>query len=111
MWKIDWKDLHVPELMSYLKSNMDPDYDLHRSSLNFLSIQADIGFTEIRVNNFNTEMGFYKKQLVAIKRVKKGHIDLTREIKKDLKLVGGISGQKQVTLSNNKYENNIHKRS
>ena len=43
---------------------------------------------ELRVANINIELGFYKKQLVAVKRIRKRQqIEVTRQIKEEFLMV------------------------
>lgn len=45
--------------------------------------------SDFRYSNIFTPIGIYKGQLYAIKKVKKKYVDITREMKMELKLVSG----------------------
>ena len=53
-----------------------------RSSMGSLNSQVDLDFKQVF-----TQVGTYKKSIVAIKRVNKKYVDLTRSVRKELKMV------------------------
>lgn len=55
-----------------------------RSSQVSLSSNPDLDF---RYSAIFTEVAFYRGRLLAVKRVRRNQIDITREIKKELKIV------------------------
>lgn len=55
-----------------------------RSSQVSLSSNPDLDF---RYSAIFTEVAVYRGRLLAVKRVRRHHIDITREIKKELKIV------------------------
>ncbi|VVD03543.1 unnamed protein product [Leptidea sinapis] len=55
-----------------------------RSSQVSLSSNPDLDF---RYSAIFTEVAFYRGRLLAVKRVRRHHIDITREIKKELKIM------------------------
>lgn len=55
-----------------------------RSSQVSLSSNPDLDF---RYSAIFTEVAFYRGRLLAVKRVRRHHIDINREIKKELKIV------------------------
>lgn len=61
-------------------------HPLIRTSQVSLSSNPDSDF---RYSNIFTPIGIYKGQLYAIKKVKKKYVDITREMKMELKLVSG----------------------
>lgn len=61
-------------------------HPLVRTSQVSLSSNPD---TDFRYSTIFTPIGLYKGQLHAIKKVKKKYIDITREMKMELKLVSG----------------------
>lgn len=60
-------------------------HPLIRTSQVSLSSNPDADF---RYSTIFTPIGLYKGQLYAIKKVRKKSIDITREMKKELKMVG-----------------------
>ncbi len=57
-----------------------------RSSMMSLSSQVDLDLRQVF-----TQVGTYKKGIVAVKRVNKKNVDLTRNVRKELKVVHEIS--------------------
>ena len=53
-----------------------------RSSMASLNSQVDLDFKQVF-----TQVGTYKKSIVAIKRVNNKYVDLTRSVRKELKMV------------------------
>lgn len=58
-----------------------------RSSQVSLSSNPDLDF---RYSAIFTEVAFYRGRLLAVKRVRRQHIDINREIKKELKIVSSF---------------------
>lgn len=58
-----------------------------RSSQVSLSSNPDLDF---RYSAIFTEVALYRGRLLAVKRVRKLHIDITRDIKKELKIVSDL---------------------
>ncbi|XP_026329869.1 guanylate cyclase 32E isoform X2 [Hyposmocoma kahamanoa] len=105
LWKIDFRDLHLPEedqrankLNSSAGVNVNNTNNTGtseksigggstggvRSSQVSLSSNPDLDF---RYSAIFTEVAFYRGRLVAVKRVRRHHIDINREIKKELKIM------------------------
>ncbi|XP_049867023.1 guanylate cyclase 32E isoform X1 [Pectinophora gossypiella] len=105
LWKIDFRDLHLPEedqrnkLNSSAVVNVNPSSNTTtnsekggaggstggvRSSQVSLSSNPDLDF---RYSAIFTEVAFYRGRLLAVKRVRRHHIDINREIKKELKIM------------------------
>ncbi|XP_059054406.1 guanylate cyclase 32E [Achroia grisella] len=106
LWKIDFRDLHLPEdeqptnkLNSSTGANMNTSSNAVgsseknaaggstggvRSSQVSLSSNPDLDF---RYSAIFTEVAFYRGRLLAVKRVRRHHIDINREIKKELKIM------------------------
>ena len=58
-----------------------------RASMVSLNSQADLDMRQVF-----TQVGQYKGQIVAIKRVNKKYVDLTRKVQKELKVVSSMLG-------------------
>ncbi|XP_061383462.1 guanylate cyclase 32E isoform X2 [Danaus plexippus] len=102
LWKIDFRDLHLPEdqrgnkLSSSGINNTNGMTNekgcagstgvsgVSRSSQVSLSSNPDLDF---RYSAIFTEVAFYRGRLLAVKRVRRSHIDITREVKKELKIM------------------------
>lgn len=69
-----------------LSHDFQSTHPLIRTSQVSLSSNPDADF---RYSTIFTPIGLYKGQLYAIKKVRKKSIDITREMKKELKLVKG----------------------
>lgn len=69
---------------NYLFLFCQATHPLIRTSQVSLSSNPDADF---RYSTIFTPIGLYKGQLYAIKKVKKKSIDITREMKKELKMV------------------------
>ncbi|XP_063359616.1 speract receptor [Cydia amplana] len=100
LWKIDFRDLHLPDkeqrtnkLNSSATGNGNPTVIVAnpekngstggvRSSQVSLSSNPDLDF---RYSAIFTEVALYRGRLLAVKRIRRHHIDITREIKKELK--------------------------
>ena len=46
---------------------------------------------DVDVKQVFTQIGTYKGSIVAIKRIRKKHVDLTRNVRKELKIVSRLS--------------------
>ncbi|XP_038215184.1 speract receptor [Zerene cesonia] len=99
LWKIDFRDLHLPDdeqrankLNSSAGVNTNSSNAIcekgsiggARSSQVSLSSNPDLDF---RYSAIFTEVAFYRGRLLAVKRVRRHHIDINREIKKELKIM------------------------
>nr|XP_021189562.2 guanylate cyclase 32E isoform X1 [Helicoverpa armigera] len=104
LWKIDFRELHLPEeeqRANKLNSNAGGNVSSStnavatneknggstggvRSSQVSLSSNPDLDF---RYSAIFTEVAFYRGRLLAVKRVRRHHIDINREIKKELKIM------------------------
>ncbi|XP_030024263.1 speract receptor isoform X1 [Manduca sexta] len=105
LWKIDFRDLHLPDdehrgnkLNSSAGANINSSNNAAgnnekngggstggvRSSQVSLSSNPDLDF---RYSAIFTEVAFYRGRLLAVKRVRRHHIDINREIKKELKIM------------------------
>ncbi|XP_047528315.1 guanylate cyclase 32E isoform X1 [Vanessa atalanta] len=100
LWKIDFRDLHLPDedqrtnkLNSSAGVNTNSNNAIcnekgstggARSSQVSLSSNPDLDF---RYSAIFTEVAFYRGRLLAVKRVRRNHIDINREIKKELKIM------------------------
>ncbi|CAH2074151.1 unnamed protein product, partial [Iphiclides podalirius] len=98
LWKIDFRDLHLPDdeqndnkLNSSAAVNASSNEKGGggstggaRSSQVSLSSNPDLDF---RYSAIFTEVAFYRGRLLAVKRVRRQHIDINREIKKELKIM------------------------
>ncbi|XP_053624913.1 receptor-type guanylate cyclase Gyc76C isoform X2 [Plodia interpunctella] len=104
LWKIDFRDLQLPEDEHHAKLNSSVGANVNsssnaigpceksgggstggvRSSQVSLSSNPDLDF---RYSAIFTEVAFYRGRLLAVKRVRRLHIDISREIKKELKIM------------------------
>ncbi|XP_055533720.1 guanylate cyclase 32E isoform X2 [Wyeomyia smithii] len=86
LWKVDFKDIqmHENEKESNGQKLTRTTHPLVRTSQVSLSSNPD---TDFRYSTIFTPIGLYKGQLYAIKKVRKKSIDITREMKKELKLL------------------------
>ncbi|GAU94364.1 hypothetical protein RvY_06150-2 [Ramazzottius varieornatus] len=95
LWRIDYKDLHIEELKAHLKkaSLLHAHHDAgnldHHASVDSLTfVAADIGhisYARMMTDHSTMELGLLKKkQIVTVKKVRKRHLDLTREVRKEL---------------------------
>ncbi|XP_063708724.1 guanylate cyclase 32E [Culicoides brevitarsis] len=86
LWKIDFKEIVMPD--SDKENNGQKQtrstHPLIRTSQVSLSSNPDADF---RYSTIFTPIGLYKGQLYAIKKVKKKSIDITREMKMELKML------------------------
>ncbi|XP_055316774.1 guanylate cyclase 32E isoform X2 [Sitodiplosis mosellana] len=86
LWKVDYKEiqLHENEKENNCQKQTRATHPLIRTSQVSLSSNPDADF---RYSTIFTPIGLYKGQLYAIKTVRKKSIDITREMKKELKLI------------------------
>ncbi|XP_043071229.1 guanylate cyclase 32E isoform X2 [Drosophila grimshawi] len=86
LWKIDFREVQVHENEKEQQSQKPTrsTHPLIRTSQVSLSSNPDADF---RYTTIFTPIGLYKGQLYAIKKVRKKCVDITREMKKELKLV------------------------
>ncbi|XP_059622692.1 guanylate cyclase 32E [Phlebotomus argentipes] len=86
LWKVDFKEIQMHE--SDKEGNGQKltraTHPLIRTSQVSLSSNPDADF---RYSTIFTPIGLYKGQLYAIKKVQKKYVDITREMKKELKLI------------------------
>ncbi|KAK5645421.1 hypothetical protein RI129_006721 [Pyrocoelia pectoralis] len=85
LWKIDYKEI---EMKDRINNNEDKpiqtSYPYVRTSQVSLSSNTD---PEFRYSSLFTQVAFYKGRMLAIKRIHKKSIDITREMKKELKMM------------------------
>ncbi|KAL9911404.1 speract receptor isoform 1-T8 [Glossina fuscipes fuscipes] len=89
LWKIDFRDVQMHENEKEKEANnaqkqTRSTHPLIRTSQVSLSSNPDADF---RYTTIFTPIGLYKGQLYAIKKVRKKCVDITREMKKELKLL------------------------
>lgn len=86
LWKIDFKEIqmHDNEVNSGDKKQTRATHPLIRTSQVSLSSNPDADF---RYSTIFTPIGLYKGQLYAIKKIRKKSVDITREMKMELKMV------------------------
>ncbi|KAM7354791.1 guanylate cyclase 32E isoform 5-T7 [Cochliomyia hominivorax] len=86
LWKIDFREvkMHENEKDSNAQKQTRSTHPLIRTSQVSLSSNPDADF---RYTTIFTPIGLYKGQLYAIKKVRKKCVDITREMKKELKLL------------------------
>lgn len=85
LWKIDFKDIQMHENESTAAQKQTrATHPLIRTSQVSLSSNPDADF---RYSTIFTPIGLYKSQLYAIKKIRKKSVDITREMKMELKIV------------------------
>ncbi|ALC44253.1 CG10738 [Drosophila busckii] len=86
LWKIDFREvqMHENEREQQSQKQTRSTHPLIRTSQVSLSSNPDADF---RYTTIFTPIGLYKGQLYAIKKVRKKSVDITREMKKELKLL------------------------
>jgi guanylate cyclase, other len=85
LWKIDFKEIQIHE--NDISGGQKPTRATHpliRTSQVSLSSNPD---AEFRYSTVFATIGLYKGQLYAIKKIRKKSIDITREMKMELKMV------------------------
>ncbi|PSN49481.1 Atrial natriuretic peptide receptor 1, partial [Blattella germanica] len=92
LWKVDYKDIQMDEehnnstsLSNKISRAIHP---LIRTSQVSLSSNPDSDF---RYSTIYTQIGIYKGRIYAIKKVRKKSVDITREMKKELKIVSYLN--------------------
>lgn len=89
LWKIDFKDIQMHENdSSGVQKPTRATHPLIRTSQVSLSSNPDADF---RYSTIFTPIGLYKGQLYAIKKIRKKSVDITREMKMELKVVSNLS--------------------
>lgn len=86
LWKIDFKDIqmHDNDSNGIQSKQTRATHPLIRTSQVSLSSNPDADF---RYSSIFTPIGLYKGQLYAIKKIRKKSVDITREMKMELKMV------------------------
>ena len=85
LWKIDFKEIQMHDNdVNNAQKQTRTTQPLIRTSQVSLSSNPDADF---RYSTIFTPIGLYKTQLYAIKKIRKKSIDITREMKMELKLV------------------------
>jgi len=85
LWKIDYKDIQMHENdMNGPQKPTRATHPLIRTSQVSLSSNPDADF---RYSTIFTPIGLYRGQLYAIKKIRKKSVDITREMKMELKMV------------------------
>ena len=72
LWKVNYKDIQIKE------------YTEKRTSQVSLSSNPDADF---RYSTIYTQIGLYKGQIFAIKKIRKKSIEITEKMKRELKMV------------------------
>ncbi|KAB0802102.1 hypothetical protein PPYR_04288 [Photinus pyralis] len=83
LWKIDYKDIEL-KINNNEDKPVQNSYPYVRTSQVSLSSNTD---PEFRYSSLFTQVAFYKGRMLAIKRINKRSIDITREMKKELKMM------------------------
>ncbi|CAB0016883.1 unnamed protein product [Nesidiocoris tenuis] len=84
LWKIDYKDIQTNEDMVQGTKMNRTSHPLIRTSQVSLTSNPDADF---RYSTIYTPIGIFKGRVVAIKKVNKKSIDITRNMKKEMKLI------------------------
>ncbi|KDR09970.1 Guanylate cyclase 32E, partial [Zootermopsis nevadensis] len=90
LWKVDYRDIQMNEdHQQYVGATLGSKiaraiHPLIRTSQVSLSSNPDADF---RYSTIYTQIGIYKGRIFAIKRVRKKSVDITREMKKELKMM------------------------
>ncbi|KAJ8909843.1 hypothetical protein NQ315_002849 [Exocentrus adspersus] len=87
LWKVDFKDIQINEEVNSNSQGTKVTRSIHpliRTSQVSLSSNPDADF---RYSTIFTQIGIYKGRIFAIKKVHKKSIDITREMKKELKMM------------------------
>ncbi|XP_065215329.1 guanylate cyclase 32E [Planococcus citri] len=87
LWKVDYKDIEMNDPESNSTSSSKISRTLHPlvgTSQVSLSSNPDADF---RYSAIYTTVGIYRGRVFAVKKIKKKNIDLTREMKKELKVM------------------------
>ncbi|KAK4875872.1 hypothetical protein RN001_012294, partial [Aquatica leii] len=84
LWKIDYREIEMKDRMHSDNKATHANYLYIRTSQVSLSSNTD---PEFRYSTLFTQVGVYKGRLLAIKRIQKRCVDITREMKKELKMM------------------------
>ncbi|KAF5291191.1 hypothetical protein FQA39_LY14433 [Lamprigera yunnana] len=84
LWKIDYRDIEMKEKINYDNKIVQSNYPYMRTSQVSLSSNTD---PEFRYSTLFTQVGVYKGRVLAIKRIHKRCIDISREMKKELNMM------------------------
>lgn len=86
LWKIDFKEIqmHDNDSNGIQSKQTRATHPLIRTSQVSLSSNPDADF---RYSTIFTPIGLYKGQLYAIKKIRKKSVDITRDMKMELKMV------------------------
>ncbi|XP_035734350.1 guanylate cyclase 32E-like isoform X1 [Vespa mandarinia] len=92
LWKVNYKDIQIKEAKDEngasneisIKCNSKTTQPIVRTSQVSLSSNPDADF---RYSMIYTQIGVYKGRIFAIKKIRKKSIEITREMKKELKIM------------------------
>ncbi|XP_011493860.1 PREDICTED: guanylate cyclase 32E [Ceratosolen solmsi marchali] len=93
LWKVNYKDIEIKETKDdsattgeqlFKNNSKNPCQPHVRTSQASLSSNPDADF---RYSMIYTQVGIYKGRIFAVKKVKKKSIEITREMKKELKIM------------------------
>ncbi|XP_011686974.1 PREDICTED: guanylate cyclase 32E isoform X2 [Wasmannia auropunctata] len=93
LWKVNYKDIQIKEQKDEMKatetsakcnSKSSTTQPIVRTSQVSLSSNPDADF---RYSTIYTEIGVYKGRIFAVKKIRKKSIEITREMKKELKMM------------------------
>ncbi|XP_014675128.1 PREDICTED: guanylate cyclase 32E-like [Priapulus caudatus] len=97
IWKVDYKDIAmVTDFTSTLLSNNTGNtmtrmsLNMRSSQMSLISCQDQEGNELMRTTQVFTPIGTYKGTVVALKAIEKRHLDVTRSIRKELKMIRDI---------------------
>jgi len=85
LWKVDYRDIALKAPSSAAAASTG----LLRTSQASLSSNPETG--DFRYSGIFTTVGLYRGRLLAVRKVKKRSVDLTRDMKKELKLVSKLT--------------------
>ncbi|XP_022917688.1 guanylate cyclase 32E [Onthophagus taurus] len=85
LWKVDFKDIQMCDEMKQIGTKLTRAlHPMMRTSQVSLSSNPDADF---RYSSIYTQIGIYRGRVFAIKKIHKKSIDITREMKKELKMI------------------------
>ncbi|XP_044753135.1 guanylate cyclase 32E-like [Coccinella septempunctata] len=84
IWKIDFRDIQMNDDEKITSKATRQNHPLIRTSQVSLSSNPDADF---RYSTIFTQIGIYKGRVFAMKNINKKSIDITREMKKELKMM------------------------
>ncbi|XP_014210339.1 guanylate cyclase 32E [Copidosoma floridanum] len=96
LWKVNYKDIEIKETKDnstapgdqlFKNNSKNPGQPYVRTSQASLNSNPDADF---RYSMIYTQVGIYKGRIFAVKKVKKKSIEITREMKKQLKILKDI---------------------